>query len=55
MIELRMALTPAFGWDATNDREGMILVIVAIGVVMTVFPLFGGTAAAAAPRDPVTG
>jgi len=43
---LAMALTPAFGWEATNDREGMIIVIVAIGVVMTVFPLFGGTAAA---------
>jgi len=43
---LAMALIPAFGWDAASQPSGMLLVIVAIGVVMTVFPLFGGTDAA---------
>ena len=43
---LSMALAPALGMDPTKDTGGLIAIIVAVGVVMTVFPLIGGTGAA---------
>ncbi|HOX39743.1 MAG TPA: sodium:solute symporter [Candidatus Brocadiia bacterium] len=43
---LSMALAPAFGMDPTKDTGGLIAIIVAVGIVMTIFPLIGGTDAA---------
>lgn len=43
---LAMALVPVFGWPPAGEENRVVLVMVGIGVVMTVFPLFGGTTAA---------
>ncbi len=43
---LALALAPAFGLDSTSSSEGLVWIMVGLGVVMTVFPLIGGTDAA---------
>jgi SSS family solute:Na+ symporter len=43
---LALALAPAFGLVPGQDTRGLIGLIVALGVVLTVFPLLGGTDAA---------
>jgi len=43
---LAMALAPAFGFDPMSDTNGLIGIIIGIGVVMTIFPLIGGTGTA---------
>lgn len=40
---LAMGIAPAFGLDPTRDTGGLIAIIVGVGVVMTIFPLIGGT------------
>jgi solute:Na+ symporter, SSS family len=43
---LAMALGPAFGLDPAKDTGGLIVIIIGVGVVMTIFPLVGGTGTA---------
>ena len=43
---LAIALAPAFGIDPVTDRGGLIAIIIGVGVVMTIFPLIGGTGTA---------
>lgn len=43
---LSIALAPAFGLDPAGDKVGLIAIIIGVGVVMTIFPLIGGTGTA---------
>jgi SSS family solute:Na+ symporter len=43
---LAIALAPAFGLNPASDMGGLIAIIIGVGVVMTIFPLIGGTGTA---------
>lgn len=43
---LAIALAPAFGLNPAEDKGGLIAIIIGVGVVMTLFPLIGGTGTA---------
>jgi len=43
---LALALAPAFNLDPARDTAGLVWIILGLGVVLTIFPLLGGTEAA---------
>ncbi len=43
---LAIALAPAFGLNPVVDKGGLIAIIIGVGMVMTLFPLIGGTGTA---------